>query len=152
MKDNETIWKLWRVYGNVSYYVNQYGGIKSYKRGKWHVLVPAKHSPECAERQKRHNTGGPTKYFNLNLVNARKSELFHRVVASMFCQPRDLLCTQVDHIDNNPHNNRADNLEWVTASENMQRRYAQQRLKKEHPEEWERYIFIQQSKFMYYGQ
>lgn len=150
MIDNETIWKLWRVRGNVSYYVNQYGGVKSLYRGRWHVLVPSKHTPECAERQKRYSSGGPTKYLEL-VYSTNRHELLHRAVASMFCQPRDLFCTQVDHLDNNPHNNRADNLEWVTQSENTQRRYAQERLKKEHPEEWERYIFIQQSKFYYYA-
>lgn len=150
MIDNETIWKLWRVYGNVSYYVNQYGGVKSLRKGRWHVLVPGKRTPEYAERQKRYNSGGPAKYHAF--CDMRLGErLFHRAVASVFCQPRDLFCTQVDHIDNNPHNNRADNLEWVTQSENVQRRYAQERLKKEHPEEWERYIFIQQSKFYYYA-
>lgn len=43
----------------------------------------------------------------------------HRIVASAFCsKPED--ATQVNHIDGDKNNNRADNLEWCTAAENLQ--------------------------------
>lgn len=46
----------------------------------------------------------------------------HRVIAELFCDNPNRY-EQVDHIDGNKLNNRADNLEWVTASENMRRAY-----------------------------
>lgn len=40
----------------------------------------------------------------------------HRIVAKVFCEnPRN--APQVDHIDSNPRNNRADNLRWVFPKE-----------------------------------
>lgn len=50
---------------------------------------------------------GPTKHL-----------LVHRAVAMLFC-PGYSPELQVNHIDGNKTNNRADNLEWVTGSQNM---------------------------------
>ena len=42
----------------------------------------------------------------------------HRLVAEAFIEnPRG--CTEINHIDENKQNNRADNLEWVTRKENI---------------------------------
>lgn len=46
----------------------------------------------------------------------------HRLIAELFCD-NQYGYEQVDHIDGNKMNNRADNLEWVTASENLRRAY-----------------------------
>lgn len=46
--------------------------------------------------------------------------LLHRMVAEVWCDKRDG-CNQVNHIDGDKGNNSAENLEWVTASENMQK-------------------------------
>lgn len=51
--------------------------------------------------------------------NNRKTLYIHRLVASAFLDnPKDK--AEVNHIDNNPSNNRLDNLEWVTHKENME--------------------------------
>ncbi len=46
--------------------------------------------------------------------------LVHRLVAQLWCD-RPAGANQVNHIDGNKGNNSAENLEWVTASENMQK-------------------------------
>ena len=48
---------------------------------------------------------------------ARKSLRVHRIVAEAFI-PNPEGKPQVNHRDENPENNRADNLEWATAEEN----------------------------------
>eukprot|EP00964_Phaeocystis_antarctica_P038409 scaffold21976_cov56-Phaeocystis_antarctica.AAC.8 len=53
-----------------------------------------------------------------------KHHLVHRLVAPAFLlPPPSQTHTQVVHKDRDPANNRADNLEWVTRSENVQRSY-----------------------------
>lgn len=47
---------------------------------------------------------------------------FHRIIASIFCE-RELGRDCVNHIDGNKTNNSADNLEWVTKSENTRHSY-----------------------------
>lgn len=48
-------------------------------------------------------------------------ESVHVLVATAFYGPRPSSGHVPDHLDNNPSNNRADNLEWVTISENRRR-------------------------------
>lgn len=59
-------------------------------------------------------------YYQIHLVgddNKRKGFLVHRLVAEAFIENVDKK-DYVNHLDENKHNKRADNLEWVTASEN----------------------------------
>lgn len=51
----------------------------------------------------------------------------HRLVADAFCD-KPSGCDIVNHIDNNPSNNRADNLEWTTYKGNMQHSAKQGRM------------------------
>ena len=52
-----------------------------------------------------------------------RSLKIHRIVAWMFVSGYDEIHNEVDHLDGNKSNNRADNLEWVTHVENIQRGY-----------------------------
>jgi len=52
-------------------------------------------------------------------INGKKHRV-HRLVAKAFLEPPPSeKHTQVNHIDGDPANNHADNLEWVTPSENI---------------------------------
>lgn len=62
-----------------------------------------------------------TGYFATHIPGFKsRREFVHRLVASAFLQPPDSpLRVQVNHRDGNKENNAAENLEWVSASENM---------------------------------
>lgn len=56
-------------------------------------------------------------YVSLCTKSRHKQFKVHRLVAQAFIPNPDSK-PQINHIDNDPTNNRADNLEWVTAQEN----------------------------------
>ena len=59
-------------------------------------------------------------YITVSIING-KTHRVHRLVAKAFLPPPPSEeHTQVNHKDNNPTNNRSDNLEWVTRSGNTQ--------------------------------
>ena len=54
----------------------------------------------------------------------RHKEYIHRLVAEYFViRPRSIMFNEVNHIDGNKKNNSANNLEWVTRSENLNHSY-----------------------------
>ena len=63
------------------------------------------------------------KYFQITCTKdgKKRKPFLHRMVAELFVPNVDGK-PEVDHIDGNPYNNRADNLRWVTSSENKQNR------------------------------
>lgn len=71
-------------------------------------------------------------YYRIKLFHNNERKMFsvHRLVAETFYPHEKIVCdqlcdgrSQIDHIDKNPSNNNIDNLEWVTPSENILRRY-----------------------------
>lgn len=54
-------------------------------------------------------------------LDSKKNMLVHRLVAMVYCE-RKPECDQVNHKNGNPEDNRAENLEWVTAKENCSHR------------------------------
>lgn len=57
-------------------------------------------------------------------INGKSKKFFiHRLVLMMFNPVKNMENLQVDHIDTNKKNNRLDNLEWVTQSENQRRAF-----------------------------
>lgn len=94
----------WRTISqNSNYEVSNYGEIRNKKRGK--MLIPYINS--CG-------------YPQIKIAVARgvwKKLTVHRLVAQAFI-PNPLSKPYVNHKDYNRANNRVDNLEWVTPSEN----------------------------------
>lgn len=69
-------------------------------------------------------------YAMVKLCNCGKTEAIsvHRLVASAFCnKPKG--CNIVNHLDNTPLNNNAENLEWTTYKGNSQHALKQGRLR-----------------------
>lgn len=102
---SEEIWKLVADYPNYS--VSNYGRVRNNKTG--YILKPLE-------------VGFGYVVVELCNKNGPKSKKIHRLVAEAFLPNPDKK-PQVNHIDGNKKNNRLDNLEWVTASENMKHSY-----------------------------
>lgn len=97
------VWKNLLEYPK--YQISTFGRVKSLKKEPYKILKPRKRGD----------------YLSVNLYNPSKpvkTENIHVLVAKAFLgyQPcKDLVC---DHIDNNPKNNKLENLQIVTIREN----------------------------------
>lgn len=113
--------ELWKtVEGFPLYEISSYGRVRSYHRGRIKYLIPSK------------NSRG---YLRVQLTNNHGKQRFfvHRLVAMAFV-PNIENKPHVNHLDNDPRNNRADNLEWVTPLENMQ--YSAKQGRNKRTDEW----------------
>lgn len=116
--DNVTIWRrLPYDTSKSAFFATNYGAIlRRMKRGI--TIVPQVKSRICPAAIARMG-----KRSSRYIIDARYApihhKLIHRLVAAAFCPNDDPKRNQVDHIDNNPANQRADNLRWVTQSENI---------------------------------
>lgn len=96
----EVIWKS--VQECPKYEVNQFGEIRHIYRKQ--ILKP------------RYNKGGYG-YVSFKIEGHNKNFAIHRIVANAFI-PNPENKPEVNHKDGDTTNNKADNLEWVTSSEN----------------------------------
>lgn len=104
------------------YQISNIGRVKSLKRMSYSRYGKYKTVPE---RILALNKDKNTHYvaITLSLDSKRITRFVHRLVAIAFIEnPEDKCC--VNHIDGNPSNNNANNLEWVTMSENAQHSYS----------------------------
>lgn len=110
----EEIWKDIDGYEGI-YCVSNLGRILSVKFGPKNVSTSASASPKIM-KQSRSSSG----YFHVQLyLNGESStKLVHILVAKAFI-PNPENKREVNHLDGNKENNSANNLEWVTRSENQ---------------------------------
>ena len=89
------------------YQVSDLGSVRSRKSGEWRLL-----------KQQKDNKGG---YLRVNLHRDGKLKHFlvHRLVAQAFIPNDDETKTQINHINECKSENRVSNIEWCTASYNM---------------------------------
>ena len=100
-------WKQHPEHDN--FLISDEGNILRKKRGKWHEL-----------NQYINDRG----YMRVGFVDKDVSQCVHSLVAETFVKNPDPINKRyVNHIDGNKLNNRADNLEWVTSSENQEHAY-----------------------------
>lgn len=97
--------------------------IKGYE-GKYQVSNTGKVKSFCRDQKNGiilHSTPSNCGYYKVELYLNKKSKMLyvHRLVGDAFVQNPENK-PQINHIDGNKANNKATNLEWVTAKENQQ--------------------------------
>lgn len=109
------VWKPIENYESL-YKISNFGRVKSLVgwNGKKYIKREKILKPSVV-----YTTNNYSRY-QLNLIKNQKSKSFriHRLVAIAFV-PNSKNKKEINHIDSNPLNNKASNLEWVTHSENM---------------------------------
>ena len=102
--------EMWvQIHGFPKYEVSNYGRVRSYHYGYPRILLP-EIDADGYERVRLCDNGKQSKRF------------IHRLVAEHFKGiPINYECLTVYHLNGNKRDNRPENLEWVTSSENLKR-------------------------------
>ena len=115
--------ELWRAVVGLEgrYEVSSFGRVRSVERVISRKTKSGSFKPyrvrSCVLKPQRH-----ANYLGVNLhhgVGDSRPHYIHRLVAEAFCGKQPSSEHEVNHLDEDRHNNRADNLEWVTHDQNM---------------------------------
>lgn len=112
MTEEQEVWR--EIAGECGYFVSSFGNVKStnYRgTGKEHPLKPSQNT-----------------WYSTVCIRG-KVRYVHRMVAEAFI-PNPENKPQVNHINCDPHDNRAENLEWVTKEENLSKYFESDKFKK----------------------
>jgi len=116
----EKMWEIWKpIDFAIGYEVSNLGNIRSYKKRNSTELYS---EPEIISQGITKTHCKEYKRVSLRIDGKTKPYYVHRIVAMAYIE-NTFNKPQVHHIDNNPFNNRVDNLEWVTNSENQRARF-----------------------------
>ena len=118
--DNLTIWRRLPYNTKISsYFATNYGAIlRRMKRGITVLSIGKNRVCPASYKHGIDKRGG--RYLINSYGSPLHNKLIYRIIATAFCPNDNPERNQVDHIDGNPANQRADNLRWCTGKENMQ--------------------------------
>lgn len=119
---NQKTEELWEgIPGFKNYQISNRGRIRSVNRKVWHKGSKTHMNLKGKLMKQRWNK--LCKCYFLDLIDndgKRRTVYPHKEVAKAFVpNPDEKEYTMIIHEDNNPRNNHADNLKWMTASEHM---------------------------------
>ena len=111
-------WKPINGYDGM-YEISSFGRVRSIPRDVRYSAGYTKRNFGRILKQSERTKDSDSNYYIVSLSKNNKVKNFfvHRLVAEHFLEKK-LGCEYVNHIDGNKHNNRAENLEWVTAKGN----------------------------------
>lgn len=114
--------EIWNpIEGFSNYEISNKGKIKSKTRQTWHKGSKTNMTIKGKMMKQRWNK--LCKCYFLDLIDdekRRRTVYPHKEVAKAFLENNDPEnVTMIIHVDNNPRNNKADNLKWVSASDHM---------------------------------
>lgn len=105
--NNDEQWVRIDGYGG-RYWISSHGRVFSNGNGSGRASILSQSSDDKGYRQVILSYKGKTEPLSI-----------HQAVANAFCSGKTAERNHVNHIDGNPSNNHASNLEWCTRSENM---------------------------------
>lgn len=108
MFEQNTIWKDIESYEGV-YQISNFAEVRSFKTGTWRTL-------------KAREDGLGYKMVTLCKSGVSRNYKIHRLIMQSF-KPNKCNKSQVNHLNGNKSDNRLENLEWATPSENLLHAY-----------------------------
>lgn len=106
---SDEVWKDIKDFPD--YQISNYGRVKSFKRNSEGLIMK--------EQYYKYGYAYVSLSTKINGATKKVKKKIHRLVLENFQPIEDMDNLQVNHKDENKTNNHIDNLEWVTAKENM---------------------------------